>query len=382
MLITVQHLLDNLKDGEYVYYGEASYKKNAVHFAVLSHDVSVARLCGRHDALFVIPPDGSAPGACAGIQGLEESGARPAALIVLVHESGLSPAAFDAPAKFPVIFIQCNSQNDAKAFYRKINSLLRISGNEDVLYEGITTGLLWEEQKYERNDIVFLCKLLGLENQGPHRVFIAACEPQEKEALYRLKECLTSKHQVRTTVVWQDFLVGILSGALTEREQFTRLRRSIAEDAGVDVKLSLSSRKQALSEIHSGLQEALRTYDLVGVLNHTDKHVLGYDELGIFQVLFELNDSTVFDSYCDTVFHRLWDYDRENHASLFQTLESYFKNEFDMKKTATDLFVHINTLRYRINQIEHIMGRDLKNIRDITEIETAFMVRTMSHVIF
>ena len=382
MLITVQHLLDSLQGNEYVYHGEASYKRNAIHSAVLSYDISALYACGRYDALFVIPPDGFFRDGCDSLNVLDDGSVRPAVLIFLVRENDLYWENFHGKTRFPVVFVSCSSRNDAKAFYRRTNSLLRVSSDEDILYQGITTGLLWEEQKYERNDMVFLCKLLGVENQGPYRVCIITSEAREEQALYRLRECLKSEYQIRMTVVWQGFLVGILAGAWTEREQFNKLHRGIVEDTGFEVKISLSSLKRSLGDIHSGLQEALRTYDLVGVLHHIDKNVLGYDELGIYQVLFELNHSTVFDNYCDAVFHSLWDYDRDNNAALFQTLESYFKNEFDMKKTATDLFVHINTLRYRINQIENIMGRDLKNIRDITEIETAFMVRTMTNVIF
>ena len=66
---------------------------------------------------------------------------------------------------------------------------------------------------------------------------------------------------------------------------------------------------------------------------------------------------------------------------MFETLECYFRNECDKEKTAEELFIHENTLRYRIHQIEKIMDKDLKNVNVIADIVTAFKVRRMIQIL-
>ena len=60
---------------------------------------------------------------------------------------------------------------------------------------------------------------------------------------------------------------------------------------------------------------------------------------------------------------------------LFATLECYFKNNCDKLKTAEELYIHEDTLRYRLHQIGDVMDCDLKNVNTITDIVTALKVR-------
>lgn len=66
---------------------------------------------------------------------------------------------------------------------------------------------------------------------------------------------------------------------------------------------------------------------------------------------------------------------------LFATLECYFKNNCDKLKTEEELYIHENTLRYRLHQIEDVMDCDLKNVNTITDIVTALKVRRMFQIL-
>lgn len=66
---------------------------------------------------------------------------------------------------------------------------------------------------------------------------------------------------------------------------------------------------------------------------------------------------------------------------LFATLECYFKNNCDKLKTAEELYIHENTLRYRLHQIEDVMDCDLKSVNTITDIVTALKVQRMLQIL-
>lgn len=111
------------------------------------------------------------------------------------------------------------------------------------------------------------------------------------------------------------------------------------------------------------------------------ENLLLYEDLGIYGLLYELKDPAVFERYCTGIFQGIWQYDSKNDSQLFSTLECYFRNECDKLKTAEELFIHENTLRYRLHQIEKILGKSLKNINVITDLVTAFKVRRMMQIL-
>jgi DNA-binding PucR family transcriptional regulator len=57
----------------------------------------------------------------------------------------------------------------------------------------------------------------------------------------------------------------------------------------------------------------------------------------------------------------LIEYDRTNNTELVSTLAIYLENQFSQQKTAEKCFVHISTLRYRLQRIEEILDITLSS---------------------
>ena len=67
-------------------------------------------------------------------------------------------------------------------------------------------------------------------------------------------------------------------------------------------------------------------------------------------------------------------YDKINNSDLLETLKTYFKCEGNMKIIAQELFIHYNTVIYRIQKIEELLNVDLKNLNEQLNIHTALKV--------
>lgn len=65
--------------------------------------------------------------------------------------------------------------------------------------------------------------------------------------------------------------------------------------------------------------------------------------------------------FCMPEMHILLDYCRENGTELLHTLQAYLNCKCNKAQTAKVLFTHPNTVKYRINQIEEIMGIGLND---------------------
>ena len=52
---------------------------------------------------------------------------------------------------------------------------------------------------------------------------------------------------------------------------------------------------------------------------------------------------------------------RPEHRDLLDTLVCYVRNDCNAKKTASDLFLHVNSMHNRLGRIERLLGRSLKD---------------------
>lgn len=64
--------------------------------------------------------------------------------------------------------------------------------------------------------------------------------------------------------------------------------------------------------------------------------------------------------FCDPKIFLLKEYDKKKHTELFFTLLKYLENNLNLNETARALFVHRNTITYRIHKVEEILQIDLK----------------------
>ena len=73
----------------------------------------------------------------------------------------------------------------------------------------------------------------------------------------------------------------------------------------------------------------------------------------------------------------LLDYDLKHGTELVKTLEVYFNNCRNSANTARDLFIHRNTLLYRLEQISKILDLDLNNNEQVLIIQLALKALIM-----
>lgn len=99
------------------------------------------------------------------------------------------------------------------------------------------------------------------------------------------------------------------------------------------------------------MQEAMRAADGVTV----------FDDLGIYRILAELEDTSSVDRFVREWLGPLLDYDETKGAELVPTLTQYLECGRSYDRTADALSVHRNTLKYRLRRIREISGQDLRD---------------------
>jgi purine catabolism regulator len=84
-----------------------------------------------------------------------------------------------------------------------------------------------------------------------------------------------------------------------------------------------------------------------------------FNHIGVYQLLLELEVMPAVQRYSEKIIGPLVKYDADHNSNLVQTLSSYFNNHGNISQTSDMLFIHRNTLLYRLDRIKTLTGQDL-----------------------
>ena len=126
-----------------------------------------------------------------------------------------------------------------------------------------------------------------------------------------------------------------------------------------------------LRELADSYKEAQVAIE-VGKVFDTEKSIINYENLGIGRLIYQL-PTTLCEMFLQEVFKKN-PIDALDKETLF-TIHKFFENNLNVSETARKLFVHRNTLVYRLEKIKKITGLDLREFDDAITFKVALMVK-------
>ena len=126
-----------------------------------------------------------------------------------------------------------------------------------------------------------------------------------------------------------------------------------------------------LRELADRYKEAQTAIE-VGKVFETDKSVIHYESLGIGRIIYQL-PTTLCEMFLGEVFKKnpIESLDQET----LYTINKFFENNLNVSETSRKLFVHRNTLVYRLEKIKKITGLDLREFDHAIVFKVALMVK-------
>lgn len=123
-----------------------------------------------------------------------------------------------------------------------------------------------------------------------------------------------------------------------------------------------------LREVAQSYRDA-QTALSVGRASRGNNAITAYDQLGLYSLLVRFADERLLKSYVENTIGPLIAYDAEHNTELLKTLRCYLLNSENKSQTATDLYVHVNTVKYRLQKICDIIGIDLDDPDDVIDLQ-------------
>lgn len=254
----------------------------------------------------------------------------------------------------------------------------------DLLYGNIKSN----------EDIIVHGNLWNMNFELPHLVIVFSLKDFE---LYSSDAQLVEKVSYIIQLELRKLQIHFLT--MTKRDEiiiiYPRQHDTIAKDRLVIVDFILSVMNQANKigiekRIISGIgrsyhdpTELFRSYQEAKVARELgllmDLEYPFFRDLGLVQILYNHDLQELKEYYLDTL-GPLETYDKKHESNLMETLEIYIRNQCDLSKSADNLFLHRNSLRYRLKKIEEILNIDLNDMDHTLNLIIALKIKQIKKI--
>jgi carbohydrate diacid regulator len=181
------------------------------------------------------------------------------------------------------------------------------------------------------------------------------------------KDFITAVDETNVIVV-KEIEEGTAAG---EIEKAAYAYEALLEKKGVrDVRVAYGTVVKEIKEVSRSYKEAKMAMD-VGKIFFDERNVIAYSELGIGRLIYQLPIPL-----CKMFIREIFggkspdDFDEET----LTTINKFFENNLNVSETSRQLFIHRNTLVYRLDKLQKITGLDLRVFEDAITFKIALMV--------
>ena len=225
-------------------------------------------------------------------------------------------------------------------------------------------------------DIYNRAKKLHIEVSVPRAVFLVETK-MEKDGIVTelLKGMFSPQTGDYITAVDERsvILLKTLEAESTHEDMMAIAETIVAmmnSEAMMNVRVSFGTVVQELKDVSKSYKEAKMALD-VGKIFYAEKNIAAYSTLGIGRLIYQLPVS-LCKLFIEEIFGENIPSDLDEET--LNTINKFFDNNLNVSETSRQLFVHRNTLVYRIEKIYKSTGLDLRNFDDALTFKIALMV--------
>jgi len=225
-------------------------------------------------------------------------------------------------------------------------------------------------------DIYNQSKLLGMEASALRTVFLIETEHEWDDAVMEMIRELYGKNSHDFITAIEDRKI-IFVRELREKnveEEVVSIASMLVDMINVEtmskVRVGYGNPAADIKEVSRSYREAKMALE-VGAIFYSDKKIVAYNMLGIGRLIYQLPPK-LCDMFLDEVFGGAVPekFDEETLA----TVNKFFEWNLNLSETARHLYIHRNTLAYRLEKIERLTGLDVRSFEDAMTFKLALMV--------
>ncbi len=226
-------------------------------------------------------------------------------------------------------------------------------------------------------DIYLRAKELHFVSELPRAVLLIRQEGSVDASVIDVVQGLHPDRQADYVISMNETDVALVKQVTetTTGKDLYKLAKSIEEAISTELKvkvvIGIGTVVNHVRDLARAYQEAQMAIE-VGKVFETERSVINYENLGIGRLIYQL-PTTLCEMFLQEVFKKN-PIDSLDQETLF-TINKFFENNLNVSETARKLFVHRNTLVYRLEKIKKLTGLDLREFDDAITFKVALMVK-------
>ena len=254
--------------------------------------------------------------------------------------------------------------NDAKSFYEEKHD--RGTFVKNIIMDNILPG-----------DIYIRAKELHFATDAPRAVFLIRQVGHSDVATMdvlsgmfpdKMQDFVLSINEMDIAVVKQ--ITGNTTAEDLEK-MAAGIEETLKNELRIKTVIGIGTVADHLRELADSYKDAQTAIE-VGKVFDNEKSIMNYENLGIGRLIYQL-PTTLCEIFLSEVFKKN-SIDSLDQETLF-TINKFFENNLNVSETSRKLFVHRNTLVYRLEKIKKLTGLDLRQFDHAIVFKVALMVR-------
>lgn len=193
----------------------------------------------------------------------------------------------------------------------------------------------------------------------------------------KIVQDILEKHALKVPIIDKDD--AVIFFIRTEENCMNRLDKALREIQeiikkrmdGLSVSVGIGNSYKDLKMMKQSLNEAELSIDSAKCQG-LDDTITKYKDIGIYGLIFSINNRNVLENYFTETLGAINSENKDNN--LIEILETYLNENCNITVTAEKLFLHRNTLKYKIKKIEELLNCDLHNFDDCIKVKIALYV--------
>ncbi|MBU2439381.1 helix-turn-helix domain-containing protein [bacterium] len=153
-----------------------------------------------------------------------------------------------------------------------------------------------------------------------------------------------------------------------------KIKDTISQKMKFKVTIGIGEYHEDIQGLNKSFKEATQALD-VGTRLGGAGDIYHVDNLGVGKLLAEIREESQQEFMEKTIYSTKNNKEKKINEFLLETLQGFFDNNLSITQTAKALFVHRNTLLYRLERVKKITGLDPKKFDDAVQLRLALKMR-------
>ena len=261
----------------------------------------------------------------------------------------------------------------------------------ELISISLENAKLYYDEKYDRTnfmknvllgnilpgDITIRAKELRVKNDCRRIVYLIRTEKTRELYAYNIIQSLFPNNN-KDYIILLDDQNTVLIKEIKENEDNDEIYKkariiidTLSSELMIKANIGIGTEAESLRDVARSYKDA-QTALKIGQIFESEKNIVDYNHLGIGRLIYQL-PTTLCRLFLNEVFKEGVFEAIDNETMI--TIQKFFENNLNVSETSRQLFIHRNTLVYRLDKIQKLTGMDLRKFDDAIYFKVAMMVK-------